>query len=80
MYRAFMHGVLAVVALCAISCSVSFKMNGANINYQTTHSISVADFPNNAPMVNPTLPLVFKMKRAFEMMATLVAEERQKSA
>ena len=30
-------------------------MNGANINYQTTHSISVADFPNNAPMVNPTL-------------------------
>lgn len=36
-------------------CSVSFKLNGANINYQTTHTISVADFPNNAPMVNPTL-------------------------
>ena len=30
-------------------------MNGANINYQTTHSISIADFPNNAPLVNPTL-------------------------
>jgi hypothetical protein len=30
-------------------------MNGANINYQTTHSISIADFPNNAPMVNPNL-------------------------
>ena len=30
-------------------------MNGANINYQTTHTISIADFPNNAPMVNPTL-------------------------
>ena len=30
-------------------------MNGANIDYQTTHSISVADFPNNAPMVNPSL-------------------------
>ena len=29
-------------------------MNGANINYQTTHSISIADFPNNAPMVNPS--------------------------
>ena len=37
------------------SCSISYKFNGANINYQTTHSISVADFPNNAPMVNPTL-------------------------
>ena len=37
------------------SCSISYKFNGANINYQTTHSISVAEFPNNAPMVNPTL-------------------------
>ena len=36
-------------------CSISYKFNGANINYQTTHSISIADFPNNAPMVNPTL-------------------------
>ena len=36
-------------------CSISYKFNGANINYQTTHSISVADFPNNAAMVNPTL-------------------------
>lgn len=36
-------------------CSVSFKLNGANINYQTTHSIGISDFPNNAPMVNPTL-------------------------
>ena len=47
--------VLAVIALCAVSCSISYKFNGANINYQTTHSISVADFPNNAPLVNPTL-------------------------
>jgi len=37
------------------SCSISYKMNGANINYQTTHSISIADFPNNAPLVNPSL-------------------------
>ena len=36
-------------------CSISYKFNGANINYQTTQSISVADFPNNAPMVNPLL-------------------------
>lgn len=37
------------------SCAVSIKFNGANIDYSTTRSISVADFPNNAPMVNPTL-------------------------
>lgn len=36
-------------------CSISYKFNGANINYQTTHSISIADIPNNAAMVNPTL-------------------------
>ena len=49
-------------ALCAgllilqlAGCSISYKFNGANINYQTTHSISIAEFPNNAPMVNPSL-------------------------
>lgn len=41
------------VALTA--CAISIKFNGANIDYSTTRSISVADFPNNAPMVNPTL-------------------------
>ena len=45
--------LLACILLCG--CSISYKFNGANINYQTTHSISIADFPNNAPMVNPTL-------------------------
>lgn len=48
-------GILLLICLFLPSCSISFKMNGANINYQTTHSISVADFPNNAAMVNPTL-------------------------
>lgn len=54
--RRFIAGLsaIAVIALCA-SCSISYKFNGANINYQTTHSISIADFPNNAPMVNPNL-------------------------
>jgi len=46
--------LLGILALFA-SCAISYKFNGANINYQTTHSISIADFPNNAPMVNPTL-------------------------
>ena len=47
---------LLFFVICLLpSCSVSFKLNGANINYQTTHSITIADFPNNAPMVNPNL-------------------------
>ena len=51
-----MHFCLCSLLLILYSsCSISYKFNGANINYQTTHSISIADFPNNAPMVNPTL-------------------------
>ena len=47
--------VFLVLAVVLPSCAVSFKFNGANINYQTTKSISIAEFPNNAPMVNPLL-------------------------
>jgi len=55
MYRP-MHFCLCFLFLVLLSaCSISYKFNGANINYQTTHSISIADFPNNAAMVNPTL-------------------------
>ena len=48
-------GVFVCFFLSFNACSISYKFNGANINYQTTHSISIADFPNNAAMVNPTL-------------------------
>ncbi len=49
-------GIICCAQLLLLSaCSISYKFNGANINYQTTHSISIADFPNNAPMVNPSL-------------------------
>lgn len=60
---------LFIIGLCSVfcvlcSCSISYKFNGANINYQTTHSISIADFPNNAPMVNPSLsPLLSETVR-----------------
>lgn len=37
------------------SCSVSYKFNGASIDYSTTHSIAIADFPNNAALVHPPL-------------------------
>ena len=49
------YTVLLATLMLLSSCSISYKFNGANINYQTTHSISIAEFPNNAPMVNPTL-------------------------
>lgn len=48
-------GLLFLFIVLFSGCSISYKFNGANINYQTTHSISIADFPNNASLVNPTL-------------------------
>lgn len=50
-----LYSILIAVLMLLSSCSISYKFNGANINYQTTHSISIAEFPNNAPMVNPLL-------------------------
>lgn len=45
---------LCFFVLCS-SCAISFKFNGASIDYSTTKSISVADFPNNAALVYPPL-------------------------
>ena len=48
--------LLIVLLMCVLSaCAVSFKFNGASIDYSKTHSISIADFPNNAELVNPNL-------------------------
>lgn len=32
-------------------CMISYKFNGASIDYSTTKTISIADFPNVAPLV-----------------------------
>lgn len=49
---------LSLLVACAWllqGCAISYKFNGANIDYSKTHSVSIADFPNNAAMVNPAL-------------------------
>ena len=33
------------------SCTISYKFNGASIDYSTTKTISIADFPNVAALV-----------------------------
>ncbi len=47
--------VLWFSVLLLQSCAISYKFNGTNIDYTQIKSISVADFPNNAPLVNPNL-------------------------
>ncbi len=47
--------VVAMVIAIMPSCLISYKFNGASIDYSKTQSISIADFPNNAALVNPNL-------------------------
>ncbi len=52
--------VLFAVCLIGISgCTVSYKFNGASIDYSKTKSISIADFPNMAESVYPPLSNMF---------------------
>lgn len=43
--------LLVALTIAMNGCSISYKFNGASIDYSKTHSISVADFPNNAALV-----------------------------
>ena len=47
--------IVALVIAIMPSCLISYKFNGASIDYSKTQSISIADFPNNAALVNPNL-------------------------
>lgn len=48
---------MLLLAMCCTlpSCLISYRFNGASIDYTKTQTISVADFPNNAALVNPAL-------------------------
>lgn len=43
--------LLPLLLLLLSGCTISYKFNGASIDYAKVHSISVADFPNNAALV-----------------------------
>lgn len=47
--------VMLLVALTAVSCSISYKFNGSSIDYSKIKTITIANFPNNAPLVYPPL-------------------------
>lgn len=43
--------IVAALGLLLAGCVISYKFNGASIDYSKTKSISIADFPNVAPLV-----------------------------
>lgn len=44
-----------LLTLLITACSISYKFNGASIDYTKVKTISILDFTNQAPYVNPTL-------------------------
>ena len=48
-----------LIILMLSSCTISYKFNGASINYNLIKTISVSDFPIRAALVYPPLSEVF---------------------
>lgn len=51
--------VLEGLALLLTACSISYKFNGASIDYTKVKTVSIQDFPNQAPLVYPQLSQLF---------------------
>lgn len=51
--------VVVVVFFLFNSCTISYKFNGASIDYSKTKSISISDFPNTAELIYPPLSQEF---------------------
>ena len=52
-------GIMLSVFLLLVSCSVSYKFNGASIDYSKTKTIQIADFPIRATYVWGPMASIF---------------------
>lgn len=48
-----------IAAFTAGSCTISYKFNGASIDYSKVKSITISEFPNQAPLVYTPLTIQF---------------------
>jgi len=48
-----------MIGVIVTACSISYKFNGASIDYTKVKTITVKDFPNQAPLVYPPLSQEF---------------------
>lgn len=62
-----------LIILMLSSCTISYKFNGASINYNLIKTISVSDFPIRAALVYPPLSEVFtnSLKDAYTQQTAL---------
>ena len=60
--------IIGLFLLISSSCNISYKFNGASIDYAVTKSILIANFVNQAPLVYP--PLEQRFNEALKDMFT----------
>jgi len=58
-YKYALLGVLPILLMALASCSVSYKFNGASIDYTKTKTIQIADFPIRANFVWGPMASIF---------------------
>lgn len=51
--------VVAIIAMVITACSVSYKFNGASIDYNKTKTIQIADFPIRSSYVWGPMASIF---------------------
>ncbi len=51
--------IISFMLVLLASCSISYKFNGASIDYTKVKTITIKDFPNQAPLVYPPLAQMF---------------------
>lgn len=60
---AWMRKLLFLSSLLLLSnCSISYKFNGASINYDIIKTITIRNFPNQSPIQYPELESIFMEK------------------
>lgn len=61
-------GLVVMLVVCGLtSCAVSYKFNGSSVDYSKIKTIYIADFPNQAPLVYPSLASDFTESLKDEM-------------
>ena len=60
------YGLVLLICICSVvafsACSVSYKFNGASIDYSTTKTIQIADFPIRSAYVWGPMASIFNNK------------------
>ena len=52
-------GIFLSIGITCTACTISYSFTGSSIDYETTKSVTINDFPNQAPLVYPPLAQKF---------------------